>query len=89
MARIMTEEHKAKLALGREARKLAIQNGEIQESERKNPIGRSDADPTSLRKAIDARCYFCAYDGLDVGTWRDQVKCCNCTNCPLHKVRPQ
>jgi hypothetical protein len=42
----------------------------------------------SLRKAINAMCRDCAYDPLDDGSAAQQIACCTCKSCPLHKVRP-
>ncbi len=42
----------------------------------------------SLRKAIDATCKSCIYDELSgLGTWREQIARCTCTDCPLWPVR--
>ena len=43
----------------------------------------------SLRTAIDAMCRECIYDpGSGNGGWREQVRACSSSNCPLHPVRP-
>ena len=42
----------------------------------------------SLRKAINAMCRDCTYDPLDNGSAAQQIACCTCKSCPLHKVRP-
>ncbi len=43
----------------------------------------------SLRGAINAKCRDCIYDPLSgMGTWRQQVEACECSDCPLHPVRP-
>lgn len=43
----------------------------------------------SLRDAIDAMCKSCIYDpGSGDGAWRQQVRSCSSSNCPLHSVRP-
>jgi len=41
----------------------------------------------SLRKAINMKCKDCIYDPLDTGSWVQQVKNCQCFDCPLHEVR--
>ena len=87
MARQLTEEHKAKMKAGREAAKLAQEESGEVITRRMNPVDRSNDDPNSLRKAIQANCYMCIYDPEQPGTWRDQVRSCVCTECPLHKVR--
>lgn len=43
----------------------------------------------SMRKAIDAKCKDCIYDHFSgLGTWRQQVEGCPCTDCPLWELRP-
>lgn len=42
----------------------------------------------SLRKAINEKCKDCVYDPTEKGGWRQQVKQCTCTDCPLYLVRP-
>ena len=43
----------------------------------------------SLRKAVDAKCRECIYDGgSGGGTWRQQVTACTSPKCPLFPVRP-
>ena len=44
---------------------------------------------SGLRALINAKCCDCAYDELDAGTWRKQVKNCPIVDCPLYSVRPQ
>lgn len=52
-----------------------------------NPIEKSDADPKSLRKAINARCYYCEGEDSDPAVrWR--IGNCLVMGCPLRKVRP-
>ena len=38
--------------------------------------------------AIAAKCKECIYDPDEDGTWRQQVKACDITSCPLHQYRP-
>ena len=54
-----------------------------------DPISKAAADPTSLRKAINGKCYECCGAGADgeVITKR-QVATCAIVKCPLHPVRP-
>ena len=40
------------------------------------------------QEAIDAKCKECIYDADEDGTWRQQVKACDITSCPLHQYRP-
>jgi len=42
----------------------------------------------SFREAIDAKCKECIYDPESRGTWREQVKECSSSLCPLHPLRP-
>lgn len=42
----------------------------------------------SLRKLVSNKCRDCAYDPLDVGTWRYQVERCTVVGCPLWEARP-
>ena len=40
-------------------------------------------------KAIDMKCAECVYDPIGgKGSWREQVKNCQGTTCPLYGVRP-
>ena len=66
-----------------------VRNGEIERKPQRTPIERAKDDPKSKAKAIIAKCYDCAYDPKDKGNWKDQVRACDCTNCPLWNVRPQ
>jgi len=66
-----------------------LRNGEIEKPTRKTPIEKAQEDPTSKAKAIIAKCYDCVYDPSDKGSWRDQVRNCECSSCPLWSVRPQ
>lgn len=44
----------------------------------------------SLRAAINAKCKDCIHDPLaGLGSWRQQVEACPCTDCPLYPVRPR
>jgi hypothetical protein len=45
----------------------------------------------SLKKAIEEKCKDCIYDDTKnsgLGSWRQQVEACPCTDCPLWPVRP-
>lgn len=43
----------------------------------------------SLRDAINGKCKECIYDPKSgLGTWRQQVAGCLCTDCSLYEVRP-
>lgn len=51
---------------------------------RKNPKERLAANPTSLRAAINAKCYDC--NGEE--NWVFNTRHCVCPDCPLFNVRP-
>ena len=59
-----------------------VASGEI-EVVRLNPIERSNANPTSLRLAIDAQCFDCMGRTGSTSDIRD----CTAKDCPLYKVR--
>ena len=52
------------------------------------PIENSEQNPTSMRYAINAKCWDCIYDPAAPGNWRQQVTACTQTDCPLFKLRP-
>ena len=52
---------------------------------RLNPGERARANPTSMRKAIDAQCWHCM--GEEPG-WRRDVAGCTATGCYLWSWRP-
>ena len=52
------------------------------ETKRLNPFEKLALAPTSLRAAINAKCFECV--GEDIKEIRD----CSATQCPLHQVRP-
>lgn len=54
---------------------------------RLDPIERLATNPTSLRLAINAKCYDCQGQDADPN-WQRRVGECGCTTCPLHAVRP-
>lgn len=66
-----------------------VSEGIIEKSPRKSPLEKALEQPTSLRLAINAKCYDCGYDHEDVGSWRDQIRYCPSTDCPLYPVRQQ
>ena len=68
-------------------RKIAA--GEIEKPKQKNPMEKAEEDPTSMRKAINAKCYDCIYDPAAGGSWRDQVRACASKSCPLYSVKPK
>lgn len=55
--------------------------------QRRNPIQKAQANPTSLRAAIDAKCWDCEGGDADPCIqWR--VGNCVSPDCPLYPVRP-
>ena len=70
----------AKIALQEYREKVA--SGEI-EVVRLNPIERSNANPTSLRLAINAMCFEYLGNGS-----AQEIRDCTAKDCPLYKVRP-
>jgi len=67
----------------REAGKMAPQEH--------NLIKKALADPKSRAKAINAKCFEC-YGGTarclpDPG-WKDLIRTCPATDCPIHRFRP-
>lgn len=54
---------------------------------RRNPIEKAQANPASLRAAIDAKCFDCEGGDADPRVqWR--IANCVCPDCPLYPVRP-
>ena len=57
-----------------------------------NPLAKSNANPTSLRLAVNAHCYLCM--GGDKGDLRTQksvvslIRGCTSNICPLLLIRP-
>lgn len=44
--------------------------------------------PQTRKEAINEMCKECIYDPYQKGTWREQVRDCRSTGCPLHPFRP-
>ena len=42
----------------------------------------------SVRKAVNAKCKDCSWDPAAPGTWKVQIQCCPCIECPLWPIRP-
>jgi len=51
------------------------------------PIERSQQDPKSLRKAINAKCYHCVGENYDPNPY-GRIHDCTIKECPLWAVRP-
>ena len=66
-----------------------IRTGEIDKTKRRNPIEKARENPNSKALAIAGKCYNCIFDSRAGGSWRDQVRDCPCTECPLWNVRPK
>lgn len=71
---------KAKSALESYRAKLAA--GEIEKSERLDPLERARRNPQSKVLAIKAMCWECS------GAQRDEIKNCQVKKCPLWVHRP-
>jgi hypothetical protein len=54
---------------------------------RRDPIEKAAANPTSLRLAINAKCYDCVGQDADPA-WQRRVRECDCQACSLLAVRP-
>lgn len=65
---------------------LSVKNSEGL-TERKSPLEKAKAKPGSMRLAINAKCFDCVGCGHDTG-WRDRVRDCFDTGCPLYNFRP-
>lgn len=59
-----------------------IKTGEIEKPVVLDPIEKAKANPKSLRRAINAKCYDCAC------FQRVEVTKCQAKDCPLHALRP-
>lgn len=68
------------LAAARAARERNLSLG--LKEDRKTPFDKLALAPTSLRAAINAKCYECV--GEDI----KEIKYCSAMRCPLHAVRP-
>jgi hypothetical protein len=55
--------------------------------ERLDPIERARRNPTSLRLAINAKCWDCQGGDADPNP-RQRIRDCEILSCPLHAVRP-
>jgi hypothetical protein len=53
----------------------------------KDPIEKANADPKSLRKAINGKCWDCIGAGCDPNP-RAAIRDCVITDCTLWPVRP-
>lgn len=54
---------------------------------RLSPIEKARAKPTSLRFAVNAKCWDCQCGDADPNP-RERIRSCPVTRCPLHPVRP-
>ena len=53
----------------------------------KTPIEKAQDKPTSLRLAINGKCFDCVGCGFDPKS-HDEIRNCQITDCPLWNVRP-
>ncbi len=80
-----TEEKKDALQIARErAAAIRAAGGTLQ---RLDPLEKAAKKPTSLRLAINAKCYDCQGRDCDPKV-RYRIGTCTNTKCPLHPVRP-
>jgi hypothetical protein len=52
-----------------------------------DPLKAAEANPGSLRKAVNAKCWDCVGAGQDPNP-RGAIRDCGVTACPLFAVRP-
>jgi hypothetical protein len=69
-------EYRAKLAAGEVARGPVL-----------DPAAKAATRPTSLRLAINGKCYDCQGRDSDPG-YRGRIRTCSIATCTLHPVRP-
>jgi hypothetical protein len=67
---------------GRQRHQEQITNGQKSTAGKSNPLERARSHPTSLRAAINAKCFDCC------GFSRQEVRLCVMTDCPLWRLRP-
>jgi len=58
-----------------------------QQTVRLSPTEKAKRNPTSLRLAINAKCYDCGGFDADPG-WHGRIRHCVIPGCPLYPVRP-
>lgn len=75
----------AALEAARKKREEMRANGET--VERLDPIEKAARNPSSLRAAVNGKCWDCQGAGADPGT-RRAIRECPATRCPLWNVRP-
>ena len=76
----MTVHSKLKQGLKEYRQKLKL--GLIERPQQVNPIEKAKQNPTSLKFAINAKCFDCS------GFERPGVRDCEFNDCPLHHQRP-
>lgn len=69
------------------AERMARSRLERGQVKHKDPLEKAKEQPTSLRRAITAKCYDCIGRNADPD-WRGSIRNCLCTDCPLYVVRP-
>lgn len=52
-----------------------------------DPLEKAAANPTSLRAAVNGKCFDCQGGAADPG-WRERIGSCDVKSCPLNAVRP-
>lgn len=57
--------------------------------ERLDPLQKAWKNPTSLRAAVDGKCWECCGAGADGYEFtKETIRTCQAVKCPLHPVRP-
>lgn len=75
----------APLELARQRRREMAERGET--PARLDPLEKARRNPTSLRLAINAKCFDCEGGDADPNV-QARIGTCTITTCPLHPVRP-
>ncbi len=76
----------ANKAIEKAQEKLREMRNQGEQVERLDPIEKANKNPTSLRLAINAKCYDCVGRDADQN-WRKRVEHCEIEECPLWSVR--
>lgn len=81
----MSEQSPTPLEKAHAAMRARREAGEV--ITRRNPIEKARDKPASLRLAVSGKCFDCCGQDCDPG-WRERIRNCPVTRCPLHPVRP-
>ena len=77
---------KSALELAHEAMRRRREAGEV--IERLSPIEKARKNPTSLRLAVNGKCWDCIGGDSEDPNPRARIRDCGVTHCPLYSVRP-